>query len=514
MVKNKYLSNSSIIPVPLRLKVKKGYFVLDSKTNIYCDLSFQNLGYYLRDLLKPATGFDLSIKLLTEMETRKNSITLKLNNGSKHIPTEGYKLMVTPDKIEIECRNSKGLFYGIQTLRQLFPSEIESSQQVSIDWNIPCVMIEDSPRFSWRGFMLDEARHFFGKQEVKKILDMMALLKFNTFHWHLTDNQGWRIEIKNFPLLIEIGSKRKSTRLFLNRRKSDGRPYMGYYSQEDLREIVAYAKERYIKVIPEIDIPGHISAALAAYPELACNRASFEVSTQIGILPEVLCVGKESVFNFIESIFKEIIDMFPSDLIHIGGDEVLTKRWKECELCQKRLITENLNSERELQTYFSNRISKFLENNGKRVIMWNDILDNNIKDSIIGQYWIEDINQVIEQIKNDRKMIMSEMESVYFDHGYNRTSLSKSYNYDPIPKLGGIKYDKDILGIEACLWTELILNDKDLEYKLFPRLIAISENAWSLKQNKDFLPFEARLTQFKKRMDYLNIRYAEQDEWF
>ncbi|MFW9770912.1 MAG: beta-N-acetylhexosaminidase, partial [Candidatus Thorarchaeota archaeon] len=470
MVNNAYhnLSDISIIPEPIKVTPKEGFFKLNAKTIIYCD-SVMSLGHYLRDFIKPATGFHLITKRFTEKESTNNSITLKLMSKSRESSREGYELIISPDRVELESNDQEGLFYGIQTLRQLFPPEIESSHKEDIEWEIPCVKIEDSPRFSWRGFMLDEARHFFGKQEVKKILDIMAFLKLNIFHWHLTDYQGWRIEIKRFPRLTEVGSKRKSTSLYLSRNKSDGKQYSGYYSQEDLREIVNYAKERYIKIVPEIDMPGHITAALAAYPELACTDESFEVSIRIGIFPEVLCIGKESMFNIIENILKEVCEIFPSDSIHIGGDEVLTKRWKKCELCQKRMITENLKSERELQVYFTNRISKFLEKNGKRVIMWNDILDNNINKKIIGQYWIENFKQDLENINNNREMIMSEMESVYFDHGYNRTSLSKSYNYEPISDLVDKKYYKNILGIEACLWTELILNIKDLENKLFPR---------------------------------------------
>jgi hexosaminidase len=511
---NKNLSKISIIPEPVKLTQKEGFFKLSGKTIIYCDLKNQNLGSYLRNLIKPATGLLLFIKELPEKKNINNSITLKLVSKSIDTSKEGYKLVISPDRIELESINREGLFYGIQTLRQIFPPEIESSQRINREWNIPCGTIEDYPRFSWRGFMLDEARHFFGKEKVKKILEMMAFLKLNIFHWHLTDYQGWRIEIMRYPRLTDIGSKRKSTRLYLNRKKSDGKIYSGYYSQEDFKEIIDYAKERNITIIPEIDMPGHITAALAAYPDLSCNKESFEVSTRIGIFPEVLCTGKESTFNFVEDVLKEVIEIFPSDLIHIGGDEVLTKRWKNCELCQKRKITENLRSDTELQIYFMNRIANFLEKNGKRMIMWNDILDNNINKSIIGQYWIEDFNQVLEQVKNGRKMIMSEMESVYFNHGYNRTPLSKSYDYEPIPDTLDAKYHKNILGIEACLWTELIIEFNDLEQKIFPRLITIAETVWSSRENKNFASFQSRLAKFVKRMDYLNINYAKQDKWF
>ncbi|MFX0033783.1 MAG: beta-N-acetylhexosaminidase [Candidatus Hodarchaeota archaeon] len=504
----------SIIPEPVKLIQNRGFFKLNANTIIYCDLFNKDLGQYLRDLLAPATGFNLSVKEFTRKKIENNSITLKLISKSEETSREEYKLIVSSDGIEINSINPEGLFYGIQTLRQIFPPEIESSQRSNIEWIIPCVTVEDSPRFSWRGFMLDEARHFFGKEVVKEILDIMAFLKLNIFHWHLTDYQGWRIEIKNFPRLTDIGSKRKSTTLNLSRNKSDGKLYSGYYSQEDLREIVNYAKERFIKIVPEIDMPGHITAALAAYPNLGCIEQSYEVSIRVGIFPEVLCIGKESTFKFIEFLLQEIIEIFPSNLIHIGGDEVLTKRWKNCELCQKRMKNENLRSEEGLQIYFANRISKILEKKSKKVIVWNDILNDLLSKQILSQFWMDNSTQVIEQVKKGRNIIMSEMESVYLNHGYRRTPLSKSYLYEPIPDGLNEKYHKNVLGIEACLWTELILEINDLEKKILPRLAAIAETGWTSRKKKNFVSFQSRLPPFLKRLQYLNINYAKEDDWF
>jgi len=504
----------SIIPEPIKKVSYKGFFKLNSDTVICHDINIKRLAYYLRDLIEPATGLNLNVKEIVEKENAKNSIDLRLVDKNDTNLNEEYKLNVSPYRIELESLKPEGLFYGIQTLRQVFPPEIEFSQKVIKEWKIPCITIEDSPRFSWRGFMLDEARHFFGKESVKKILDMMALLKLNVFHWHLTDYQGWRIEIKKFPLLTEIGSKRRSTRLYLNRRKSDGEPYSGYYSQKDLKEIINYANERNITIIPEIDMPGHSTALLAAYPELSCTGEPSEVSTRVGIFPEVLCIGNESTFKFMEDLLQEIIEIFPSNLIHIGGDEVLTKRWKNCELCQKRMKKENLRSEKDLQIYFTNRISKILEKKNKKVIVWNDILNNLLDKQILSQFWMGNYSQVIKQVKEGRKMIMSEMESVYLNHGYSRTPLSKSYLYEPIPDKLNKKYHKNILGIEACLWTELILEINDLEQMLLPRLAAIAETGWTSRKKKNFTSFQSRLPYFAKRLDNLGIKYAKEDEWF
>lgn len=503
----------SIIPQPLNLTPKEGYFELNDETVIYFDYNLQKEAEYFNNLLKPATGFNLILKELSKKDTITNCIVLRLINNVSQIGTEGYKLSVLTSKIEIESIKPNGIFYGIQTFRQLLPPEIESSQQVSIEWKIHCVEIQDHPRFSWRGFMLDEARHFFGKDIVKKVLDVMAFLKLNVFHWHLTDDQGWRVEIKKYPRLIEIGSKRKSTRLSIKRRKSDGIPYFGYYTQEDLKEIIEYAKKRHIKIIPEIDLPGHTTALLAAHPELSCTGGPFEVSVQFGIFKDVLCIGKDTVFNFVEDLLREIINIFPSEIIHIGGDEVPTTRWENCENCQIRIKNESLNAESDLQVYFTEQIINYLNALGKRSIGWNEILSEKLDVNTICQYWLGDFKQVLEHLKHGRNFVMSKMDSVYLNYGYKRLPLSKTYNYEPIPDNLNKKYHKHILGIEACLWSELIMNSDELEYHTFPRLIAVSETGWTTKEKRDFKFFQIKVTQWLKRLHYHNINYARENEW-
>jgi len=348
----------SIIPKPIKVDIKQLSFTLNKNTVILTVPDLKKQAEFLRNSIAPVTGFELVIKDLSKKDEDSNTIILNIEGNDRILSPEGYILEVDQKKIRITGSTPQGVFYGIQTLRQLFPIEIENESKINREWSVPCVRVEDSPRFSWRGFMLDESRHFFGKDTVKKLLDIMASLKFNVFHWHLTDDQGWRIEIKKYPRLLEIGSKRKETSI--NRKKFDGIPVSGSYPQDEIREIIKYASERFITINPEIDVPGHTTAALAAYPELSCTGGPFEVCTRFGILEDVLCIGKEKVFDFVQDVLNEVMNLFPSEIIHIGGDEVPRTRWKECSDCQARINKENLESEDELQVYFNNRIAEYL----------------------------------------------------------------------------------------------------------------------------------------------------------
>jgi len=365
--------------------------------------------------------------------------------------------------------------------------------------------------------MLDESRHFFGKETVKKILDLMGLFKLNVFHWHLTDDQGWRVESKKYHLLTKIGSKRKKAKISSHRSKSKPRkpdkfPYSGYYSQEDLKEIINYANERYINTVPEIDLPGHTSAVLASYPELSCTGGPFEVSTHFGIHKDVLCVGKEEVFEFAQNVINEVVELFPSKILHIGGDEVPRDRWKKCSDCQARMKDLNLKSEEDLQVYFTNRISNFISSLNRIPMGWNEILDENLVNIAICQFWLGNINKTINHIKNGRSVVMSDMRYVYFNYGYKPISLRKCYEYEPIPNELEQQFHKNILGIEACLWSEFILSPIEVEWHTFPRLIAIAETGWSQKENKDFKSFENRLKEILKILNSQNVNYADLDD--
>jgi hexosaminidase len=497
----------SIIPQPVKLNLRQGSFQLKNNTIIFTDPNLVKIAEFLKNL----TGLDLKIKDLNMKNFDDNTITLRLIKEEKVLRSEGYILEIFPNKIEILASTPQGMFYGIQTIRQLFPAEIELSPKEILELSIPCVSIEDYPRFSWRGFMLDESRHFFGKETVIKILDIMASLKFNTFHWHLTDDQGWRIEIKKYPRLIEIGSKRKGT--ITTRKKLDGIPVSGYYIQEELKEIIDYASKRFIKIIPEVDVPGHVTAVLASYPELSCTGGPFEVSTHFGIHKEVLCVGKEKVFEFVQNVLNEVMKIFPSEVIHTGGDEVPKRRWQKCSDCQTRIKREGLKSEEELQVYFTNRIANYLKSKERRLMGWNEILNEKLTSNAICHYWFENFDRVIEHIKKGRNVVMSEMRAVYLNYPYKEIPLNKTYKYDPIPDDLDKSFHKQILGIEACLWAEYVKDSKRLEWQIFPRLIAIAETGWTSKENKNFNSFIFRLDSYLKRLSFQKINYAPKDEF-
>jgi len=370
--------------------------------------------------------------------------------------------------------------------------------------------------------MLDEARHFFGKKQVKKMLDLMAFLKLNKFHWHLTDDQGWRIEIKKYPLLTKIGSKREGT--IVPRKKGiistqkekvpiDGIPVSGYYTREEFMEIIEYANERYITIIPEIDFPGHTMSALAAYPELSCTGGPFEVSTRFGIHRDVFCIGKEEVFEFTQNVLDEVMDIFPSKIIHTGGDEVLRRRWNKCPECQKRIIEEGLDDSKNLQVYFTNRIADYLSSKGRQLMGWNEILNDKLNKDAICHYWTNNLELVLQHASKGRNVVMSEMSAVYLNYPYNLIPTKKTYLYDPLPEEDGNTYKKQILGIEACLWTEFVTNNDTLEWQAFPRLIAIAETGWTPKSRRNFDSFLKRLDSFLPLLKTLDVNYPEKEEF-
>lgn len=506
-----FITNINIIPEPVSLHISPKKFTLTKNTLIISDQNFNKLSEYLKNLIYPATGFKLENYDLNNAPANKRSINLILLDNSNDLDFEGYTLEITPLNIKISATSPNGIFYGIQTLRQLLPIEMEEKKLIqNVKWKIPCLKIIDYPRFSWRGYMLDEARHFHGKEIVKGLIDLLALFKMNRFHWHLTDDQGWRIEIKKYPKLTNIGSKREETQVGgLLSKKRDGIPHSGYYTQEDIQEIVNYAKIRFIEVVPEIDLPGHSRALLASYPNISCKGYPFRVSTRWGYHKDVLCIGKERVFEFISDILTEIVSLFPLNIIHIGGDEVLKKRWKECPDCQNRIQSEGLQNEKQLQSYFTNRISRYLNDKNQKVICWNDVLDNSLKEDVICQYWLRGKKKVREHIKNGGDVIMSNFKYTYLDHSYSFTPLELTYKFDPIPKKLNRKDYNHILGLEALMWGEYIPNKERLEWQTFPRLIALAEIGWTPKIKKNFSAFYNRLLSLLKRLDLLGINYAK-----
>ena len=505
----------SIIPNPVNMILGEGNFNINEQTVVQADPKLTEVVKYFTDLLLPATGFNLEIAELKSDLTKSNTIYLILNEKLSDLTEEGYSLKINQERIVLSAPKPIGIFYGIQTIRQLLPIEIEKKSETSgIEWIIPSVDIKDYPRFSWRGYMLDEGRHFLGKEAVKHILNLMALFKMNVFHWHLTEDQGWRIEIKRYPLLTEVGSKREKTQIggFLSK-KMDATPHEGYYTPEEIQEIISYADKLFIKIIPEIDMPGHSKAALAAYPEFSCTGGPFEVSTTFGIKKDVYCVGKEETFEFLQNILDEIIQLFPSDIIHIGGDEVPKKRWEKCQECQDRMKSEHLETEKELQKYFTKRIKKFLSAHNRRLMGWNQILDDKSTNDIIGHYWIFGKKIITNHLRKGGNVVFSKFGSAYLDYSYKFTSLGKAYQYEPVPKKLQKEYHNNVLGIEATMWTEWVRNIRELDWQTFPRLIAFAETGWIPKEQRSFKSFQTRLEYLHTRLDMLGVYHAQKQEY-
>jgi hexosaminidase len=496
----------SVIPLPSKIERRTGEFVISPGTIIVADARNRWNATYLRNLTAPSTGFTLPIRASEPEHT--NIIRLATGGNRKDLGRESYTLTVSPEAVTIQAPETVGVFYGIQTLRQLLPVEVEKRTFVpDVVWGVPCVVIKDAPRFEWRGYMMDEGRHFHGKETMLRTLDLMALQKMNVLHWHLTEDQGWRIEIKQYPKLTEIGSMRNGTTKGLFG-KHDGMPHGGFYTQEEIREIVAYASERHITIMPEIEMPGHSMAALAAYPELSCTGGPFKVACRFGPTWDIFCAGKERVFEFLQNVLDEVMALFPSPFVHIGGDEAPKTRWKKCPDCQNRIQQEGLKGEHELQVYLANRMATYLDSHGRRVVGWNEILQEGLVESAVVQYWIRNRKDVLEAIQNGRDVVMSSFWHTYLDHSYSLTPLSKAYNYEPVfPELGA-QDGHHVLGLEAPMWTEFVPNRARLDYQTYPRLTAFAETGWSPKEKKDFKDFQKRLDVFLRQLDELGVKYA------
>lgn len=504
-----------VIPLPQSIVMVKGKsFILNSNTTIFCsskdDLMQKNacfLSCYIADL----TGLKLKV---SDIKPKKgNYIELLLNN--KNIKgEEAYTININNKNIKISGFTSAGVFYGIQTLRKSLPICNATNNPIVL----PAAEIKDAPRFKYRGMMLDCSRHFFSIDFIKKFIDLIALHNMNTFHWHLNDDQGWRIEIKKYPKLIEIGSVRTGTVMGRNSDVDDSIKYGGYYTQEQCREIVEYARQRHITVIPEIDMPGHMKAVLASYPNLGCTGGPYKVGHNWGVYYDVLCIGNEDTFKFVEGVLDEIIDIFPSRYIHIGGDETPTKRWSECSKCEKIMQKEGLPINK-LQAYFTNRIEKYLNSKGRSIIGWDEILDGDINKSATIMSW-RGIEPGEKGAKMGHDVIMSPTSYCYFDYAQTKEQYSEPltqvhaldveqvYSLDPAPKTMSEESKKHILGVQANLWTEYISNPNLATYMLLPRMAALSEVQWTSPAQKDFKQFKIRATRLSKLYDKYGYIYA------
>ena len=501
-------SGLNIIPQPNKISMTKGRFSLTKDTRIFYQGTeeVKAIAEKLAKLLNKATGFEYTVKSKTNA---KSEIIFKLNNNTCN--PESYNIIVNTTRIIVSASTSHGLFNGFQTLRQLFPSDIEGGKSDISHYTIPCLVIDDVPHYSYRGLHLDVSRHFFDKGFIKKYIDMMSIYKFNKFHWHLTDDQGWRIQINKYPLLTTISS---------NRTDCNGSVSGGFYTQEDIKEVVAYAKERYIDVIPEIEMPGHAVAVLAAYPKLSCTGGPFSVETHWGIFNDVYCAGNEEVFDFLQNVLDEIASLFPYKYIHIGGDECKKTRWERCFKCQSRIKQKGLSNEQELQSYFVNRIEKYLLTKNKQIIGWEEILEgDSISKSATIMSW-RGVAAGIQAAKRGNYVIMAPKNYCYFDYYQGVASeepkaiggfvpLQEVYSFNPTPIELTPSEAKYILGGQANVWTEYTSTTENIEYMVYPRALALIESLWTNIENKNYTLFENRVHNHYTRLHNANINFSK-----
>jgi len=498
-----------IIPTPLNQDIKEGQFVLNNATGIKYPEALKVSAELLKSFIE--NGSDFQLKTSNDIEFILDS---ELNNK------EGYVLDVQPKKIKIRASTDQGAFYAVQSLKQLLPLEFENKSLKEKQIAIKCVTIHDAPQFKYRGMHLDVGRHFFSVNFIKKYVDALAMLKMNTFHWHLTEDQGWRIEIKKYPKLQEVGAFRNETLVGHNNdepQQFDGKRYGGFYSQDEIKDIIAYAQARHVTVIPEIEMPGHSQAAIAAYPELGCSNEKVEVATKWGVFEDIYCT-KDETFNFLEDVLDEVLELFPSNYIHIGGDEAPKIRWKTCNDCQHRIKTEGLKDEHELQNYFITRIEKYLNSKGRQIIGWDEILEGGLAPNATVMSW-RGIHGAVEAAKQHHNVILTPGSHCYFDHYQSTNSseplaiggflpLDKVYSFNPIPEELTEEESEYVLGAQGNIWTEYIPTEAQVEYMAFPRILAMSEVVWSNPENKNYDDFVSRVENFNRRLDILDINYA------
>lgn len=513
----------SIIPYPANMELlKNNNFIINQNTKIYIDKNdphLYQLAVQLTDKLNKNTNYSFTpVQIKTQAVA--NAIILSKDNDPA-IGDEGYKLDVSNKQVKIRG-SYQGIFYGLQTFYQLLPLQRELVSAKIIE--VPGVRILDYPRFGWRGFMLDVGRYFQSTATIKRYLDFLALHKINVFHWHLNDDQGWRIEIKKYPRLTQIGAWRKDSQLELSGKQMAFNPHGGFYTQDEIRDIVKYAADRFITVVPEIEMPGHCYAVLASYPELSCTGGPFEVSTAWKVHEDIYCAGNEKVFGFLEDVLDEIVELFPSPYIHIGGDEVPKSRWKSCPKCQKRIKENHLKNEEELQTYFISRIENFLQTKNRKIIGWDEITEGGLSPNATVMSW-RGHDGAITAAKQNHDVIIANSKFTYLDHyqsepfleplawaglvpnGY--TTLQKSYSLNPIPPQLNKEEARHIIGLQAQLWLEYIRTTDQMDYMAFPRLSALAEVMWTPEKQKSWDGFKERMEYQYKRYEDLGINYSK-----
>ncbi len=512
--------NINIVPRPQEVILGQKTFTINTQTAISSDDQSHKTAKILQGHIKELGGFQIDI--IESGESPYGTIDFKYD---EKFAREAYELLVSKNGIVLTASNATGWFYGVQTLIQLFPVTSDSSEPTSAI-EIQEVGIKDSPRFKWRAFMLDEARYFKGADQVKMLLDEMAFLKMNVFHWHLVDDQGWRIEIKKYPLLTEIGSFRKSTQvgpLMWDSPIQSAEPHEGFYTQEEIKELIRYAEERHISIVPEIEMPGHSSAAIASYPWLGTAKKEIEVPIKFGVGKDVYDVSDPKVYLFLTDVLDEIMDLFPSDVIHIGGDEVKYTHWKESESVQAYIKEKGLASPADLQVYFTNSISQYLQSKGRRMMGWNEIMGHNLheyqdeadtkteqklaKETVV-HFWKGDVRLATQAASMEYDIVNSLHSETYLDYSYKNLPLSRAYAFDPLPSDLAPEYHEKVIGTGCQMWGEWIPTNGHMHFQAFPRIAAYAEIGWTQKENKNFDDFLVALQGLKKRWTQKGIYYA------
>jgi len=515
------VKNLSIIPAPNKIEAGHGVFVCDKNTSVVCGKDSRDVADYFVSEVSPAIGFRPAVA----DPVKGKSIVLAVDKALEgQLGAEGYQLRVESDKIEAKAAANAGLFYAVQTLRQLMGADVFSDKPLggkSIE--IPCVAITDVPRFKWRGLHLDAGRCYMPVEFVKKFIDLLAVHKMNVFHFHLTEDQGWRIEIKKYPRLTEVGSWRDGTLIGHKKdlpNKYDGVRYGGFYTQQQLRDIVDYAAQRYITVVPEIEMPGHALAALAAYPQYSCTGGPHSVQMGWGIFDDIYCAGNDETFTFLQDILDEVMEIFPSPYIHIGGDEAPKKRWQQCPKCQARIKAQGLKDEFELQSYFITRMEKYVNSKGRNIIGWDEILEGGLAPNAAVMSWRGEKGG-IEAANSGHNVVMTPTDYCYLDYYQSDDkekeplaiggllTLEKTYSYDPVsPELAPDKR-RFVMGVQGNVWTEYMKTPADVEYMTYPRACAIAEIGWTQPENKEPENFKTRLAEHLRRLDYMNVNYRK-----
>lgn len=516
----------AIVPQPVKVTPRPGRFTLTARTVIWTDRAGESIARQLARYLEPATGFTLRVQVGGTLPSR--AIALHRERAIARLGAEGYTLEVRPTSVAVRAPELAGEFYALQTIRQLLPPEIfREAPMAGVAWTIPAVTIEDQPRFAWRGAHLDTGRHFMPKEFVKKYIDLLALHKLNTFHWHLTEDQGWRLEIKQYPKLTEIGAWRKETIVGHQRGgdrsqwQFDRTPHGGFYTQDDARELVAYAKARYITVVPEIEMPGHAVAAIAAYPELGVTGEPMEVATNWGVFSDILNPNPSSV-QFMQNVLTEVLQIFPSRYIHIGGDEADKAKWKASPAIQARIKELGVPDEHGLQSWFIRQMDTFLVSHKRRLVGWDEILEGGLAENAVVMSW-RGTQGGIDAARAGHDVVMTPTSHTYLDYYQSRDQareplaiggflpLETVYAFEPIPAELEPQYAKHVLGAQAQVWTEYMPDTKRVEYMAFPRLTALAEVVWTPPGRKDYADYLARLTPHLLRLQALDVNFRPLD---